>query len=113
MPRVPVEIIREGNDGGSRTGHNLARILPLLRLPLQIGHRAGMAIREPAIELRGVRIALEPRDAGRGKAELGRALLEGDHRPIVSRRQRAKFTTSRTGGTVFASPYAVNMRHCM
>src|SRR5258705_1186164 len=100
MPRVPVEIIREGNDGGSRTGHNLARILPLLRLPLQIGHRAGMAIREPAIELRGVRIAVEPRDAIRGKAELVRALLHGDYRPIASRRQRATFPPYVTGGTL-------------
>ena len=108
-----MEIVGERHDGRLRLRHDQARVFPFFRLPLQVAHRAGMAIREPAIELRGVRIALEPRDAGRGKAELGRALLDGDHRPIVSRRQRAKFTTSRTGGTVFASPYAVNMRHCM
>ena len=80
---------------------------------MQIRHRAGVAVREPAVQLVRVRIAIEPGDADRGEAELGGASFDCDHKPIVSRRQRAKFTTSATGGIACSSPYAVNMRHCM
>src|SRR5258706_12654298 len=90
-----------------------ARIFPLLGLSMQIRHRAGVAGGEPLVELGGVGIGIEPRDSGRRKAQLGGATFDRDHRPIVSRRQRAKFTTSSAGGTACSSPYAVNMRHCM
>jgi len=83
------------------------------RLPLQVRHRAGVAVGEPAVQLGRVRIAIEPRDSGRRKAQLGGATFDRDHSPIVSRRQRAKFTTSSTAGIARSSPYAVNMRHCM
>jgi len=72
-----------------------------------------MPVREPPVEFRGVRIAIEPGDPGRGEAEFGGAAFDVDYKPIVSRRQRAKFTTSSTAGIARSSPYAVNMRHCM
>jgi hypothetical protein len=49
-------------------------------------------------------VAIQPGDSGGGEAELSGATLDGDHKPIVSRRQRAKLTTSLTGGTASGSP---------
>src|SRR5216110_1842894 len=131
MRRAPMEIIGERHDRRLGLGHDQARIFPLFRLPLQVAHRAGVAVCEPAVELRRVRIALERRDPHGREAELGAQtfdldalsrrlrstiLLDGVHgfySPIVSRRQRAKLTTSRAGGTAASSPYAVNMRQRM
>ena len=88
----------------------------------QIRHRAGVAVREPAVQLGRMRIALEARYTGRREPQRRcstlylDASLDGVHgfySPIVSRRQRAKFTTSSTAGIARSSPYAVNMRHCM
>ena len=49
---------------------------------------------------------VEPRKAATHNDDAGSA-----HRRIVSRRQRAKPTTSATGGTAFSSAYAVYIRH--
>src|SRR5258705_3419836 len=114
-----MEIIGECHHRGLRTGKDLPRILPLLRLPPEIGHRAPVTGGQPPIELRGVRSAVETCDASEGESQRGRApldldaALDGVHSPIVSRRQRAKFTISSTGGTACGSPYAVTIRHCM
>src|SRR6266566_3521206 len=109
-----VVVVRQSHNGGTSPWHDAPRIFPLLRLPMQIRHRAGMSGRQPAIELGGVWILLEPCDTGGRKAQRRRPPFDLDaHRPIVSRRQRAKLTTSSTGGTACSSPYAVNIRHCM
>src|SRR6266508_5014372 len=108
-----MEIVRERDHGRLRPRHDAARIFPLLRLSMQIRHRAGVAVREPAVQVGRVSVAIEPGDAGRREAEFGAASLDGDHKTIVSRSQRAKFTTSSTAGIARSSPYAVNMRHCM
>ena len=105
-----MEVIGERHDRGPRAEHDGARIFPLLRLTMQVGHRARVPAREPLLELGGVRVAIESRNPGRRESqrrcsafELD-ALLDGVHSPIVSRRQRAKFTMSRTGGTACSSP---------
>src|SRR5439155_9266802 len=109
----PMVVIGQRHDGGLHPRHDPPRILPLLRLPMQVRHRPRVSVGEPAVQLLGVGVAIEPRDAGGGEAERRGAAFDLDHSPIVSRRQRAKFTTSSTGGTASSSPYAVNIRHCM
>src|SRR5258708_17347647 len=90
------------------------RCLSLWRWGVGVG--AAVPGGEPLLELGGVRVPLEGRDACRIEPKLGRATLHGGaiarrrHSPIVSRRQRAKRITSSIGGTAASSPHAVNMR---
>src|SRR5258705_6206290 len=113
-----MEVVRQRDHGAFRPRHDATRILPLFRLSVEVRHGAGVAVREPAVQLRRVRIALEARYTGRSEPQRRCSTLYLDgvcdfHSPIVSRRHRAKFTTLPTAGTARSSPYAVNMRHCM
>src|SRR2546430_14109831 len=106
-------VVGHRDDGGAGPGHDAAWIFPLLRLPMQVPHRAGVTRCEPPVELGSVRVAIEPRDPGCRKAQLGSTTFDRDHSPIVSRRQRAKLTTSSTGGMASSSPYAGNNPQCI
>jgi hypothetical protein len=112
-----VKVVREGDHRDASFWKDARRLFTFLRLAVEVRHRGGVAGGEPAIELSSVSVPLEGSDADGVEPVLGRAALhrdaslDGVHTPIVSRRQRAKFTTSSTGGTASSSPYAVNMRH--
>src|SRR2546421_3738039 len=122
-----VVVVRERDDRGGGPGHDTGRLFAFRRLAVQVGHRAGVARGQPAIELGGVGVRLERGDSHRVEAHLERSTLQLDgsarrlcvtllldafvfHTCIVSRRHRAKLITSSTGGTACSSPYAVSMR---
>src|SRR5437660_4038285 len=122
-----VVVVRERDDRSRGRGHDTGRLFAFRRLAVQVGHRAGVARGQPAIELGGVGVRLERGDSHCVEAHLERATLQLDgsarrlcvtllldafvfHTCIVSRRHRAKLITSSTGGTACSSPYAVSIR---
>ena len=106
----PMEVVRKRDYCDPRPRHDACRVFAFLGLAVQVGHGAGVARREPAVEIIRVRVPLERRDPDgvepqrRSPTLHFDVLLDGVHSPIVSRRQRAKFATSSTGGIAFSSP---------
>src|SRR5258708_40373520 len=88
------------------------RCLSLWRWGVGVG--AAVPGGEPLLELGGVRVPLEGRDACPLEPKLGRATLHGGaiarprHSPIVSPRQRAQRVTASVGGAAALLPDAVD-----
>src|SRR5205814_7164978 len=109
------------HDCDGRARHDAGGVLALGGLAVEVGHGAGMTGGKPPVELGTVLIGIERSDSHDVEPYFQRSTLHlhglagrlrltplldvvRRHSPIVSRRQRAKFTTSSTGGIASSSP---------